>query len=37
MKLWAEANYDRDPVMMPLLLDVAEQIVKPERADLSIA
>lgn len=37
MKLWAEANYDRDPVMMPLLLDVAQQIVKPERADLSIA
>jgi hypothetical protein len=37
MKLWAEANYDRDPVMMPLLLNVAEQIVKPERADLSIA
>ncbi len=37
MKLWAEANYDRDPVMMPLLLGVAEQIVKPERADLSIA
>jgi hypothetical protein len=37
MKLWAEANYDRDPVMMPLLLNVAEQIIRPERADLSIA
>ena len=37
MKLWAEANYDRDPVMMPLLLQVAEQLLKPERADLSIA
>ena len=37
MKLWAEANYDRDPVMMPLLLGVAQQLVKPERSDLSIA
>ncbi len=37
MKLWAEANYDRDPIMMPLLLKVAEQLVKPERADLQIA
>ena len=37
MKLWAEANYDRDPVMMPLLLKVAAEIVQPERANLSIA
>jgi len=37
MKLWTEAAYDRDPVMMPLLLNAAEQLMKPERADLSIA
>jgi hypothetical protein len=37
MKLWAEANYDRDQYMMELLLKVAEQIIKPERADLSLA
>jgi len=37
IKLWAEANYDRDPVMMPLLLKVAAEIVEPERAFLSIA
>jgi len=37
MKLWAEANYDRDPVMMPLLLKVAAEIVQPERANLSVA
>jgi hypothetical protein len=37
MKLWAEANYDRDQFMMALLLKVAEQIIKPERADLSLA
>ena len=37
MKLWAEANYDRDPVMMPLLLKVAEDIVRPERVDMQMA
>jgi len=37
MKLWAEANYDRDPVMMPLLLKVAEDIVRPERVDMQLA
>jgi hypothetical protein len=37
IKLWAEANYDRDQFMMELLLKVAEQIIKPERADLSVA
>jgi len=37
MKLWAEATYDRDAVLMPLLLKTAEQIVKPERSDLSLA
>ena len=37
IKLWAEANYDRDLLMMPLLMKVAEQIIQPERADLQIA
>jgi len=37
IKLWGEAHYDRDAVMMPLLLNVAEQLLKPERADLAIA
>lgn len=37
MKLWAEANYDRDKDMMPLLLDVAERLIKPERAELQLA
>ena len=37
MKLWIEANYDRDERMMPLLLDTAERLIKPERADLQIA
>ena len=37
MKLWAESMYDRDPVMMPLLLNVAERLVKSERAESQIA
>ena len=37
MKLWAEANYDRDPKMTTLLLDVAERLVKSERANLQLA
>lgn len=37
MKLWAEANYDRDPVMMPLLLKVAAEIIQPENTNLQIA
>lgn len=37
MKLWVEANYDRDKDMMPLLLKTAEGLLKPERADLQIA
>lgn len=37
MKLWIEANYDRDERMMELLLDTAERLIKPERADLQIA
>lgn len=37
MKLWVEAMYDRDPVMMPLLLKTAEALIRPERAELSLA
>ncbi len=37
IKMWAEAAYDRDQYMMELLFKVAEEIVKPERADLQIA
>ena len=37
MKLWVEAVYDRDEKLMPLLLEVAEKLIKSERADLSIA
>jgi hypothetical protein len=37
MKLWIEANYDRDERMMPLLLETAERLIKPERADLQFA
>lgn len=37
MKFWAEAMYDRDEKLMPLLLDVAERLVRPERSELQIA
>lgn len=37
MKLYAEALYDRDEKLMPLLLEAASNIIKPERADLQIA
>ncbi|MBE0615147.1 MAG: hypothetical protein IH604_15855 [Burkholderiales bacterium] len=37
MLLWAEALYDRDQFMMELLLKVAEEVIKPERADLQLA
>lgn len=37
MKLYAEAIYDRDEKLMPLLLEAAANIIKPERADLQIA
>jgi len=37
MKLYAEALYDRDEKLMPLLLEAAANIIKPERADLQIA
>lgn len=37
MKLWAEANYDRDEKAMALLLDTAERLARPERCDLQIA
>lgn len=37
IKLWAEAMYDRDPVMMDKLLAAAENIIKPERTNLQFA
>ena len=37
IKLWAEANYDRDPQMMPLLIKTAEGLLTQERSGLSIA
>ncbi|HEV8647788.1 MAG TPA: phage head-tail connector protein [Burkholderiales bacterium] len=37
MKLWAEAMYDRDVALMPLLMEVAERLTKPERAELCLA
>ena len=36
IRLHAEGHYDRDPQMLPLLLEVAEKLIKPERADLQI-
>jgi hypothetical protein len=37
MKLWVEANYDRDEKMMSQLLDTAERLITPERCELGIA
>lgn len=37
IKLWVEANYDRDPANMPLLLKTAEALIKSERVELGIA
>lgn len=37
VKLWVEANYDRDEKMMPLLLETAQGLVKADRAELSLA
>ena len=37
IKLWVEAMYDRDEKLMPLLLKTAEDILRPERAALSLA
>lgn len=37
MKLHAEAHYDRDERTMQMLLDAAQNLVKPERCELSIA
>jgi len=37
MKLWIEANYDRDDKMMALLLDTAERLIRGERAEMSLA
>lgn len=37
MKLWAEANYERDDRTMQQLLDAAERLAKPERVDLGFS
>jgi len=37
IKLWAEAHYDRDPVMMPLLIKTAEGVLRSERSNLQMA
>ncbi len=37
IKLWAEAHFDRDEKMMPILLQAAENLIKPERIDLGIS
>ncbi len=37
IKLWVEANYNRDEKMMPLLLKTAEDIIRSESSDLSLA
>lgn len=37
MKLWCDAMYDRDEKMMNMLLTAAENIIRPEKADLAMA
>lgn len=37
MKLWAEAQYNRDEKTMGLLLDTAERLIRPERSELGMA
>lgn len=37
IKLYAEALYDRDPIMMPKLIAAAEGLLGPEKADLNFA
>ena len=37
MKLWAEAIFDRDPVMMPILLKAAENLIESECSELRLA
>lgn len=37
IKLWVEAHYDRDKDMMKKLLDAAAAVLKPERAEMSLA
>lgn len=37
MKLWVEAHFDRDPVMMPKLIEAAENIARIERCNLQFA
>ena len=37
IKLHAEAHYDRDSTMMPILLKVAEDLIRPERVEMGMA
>lgn len=37
IKLWVEANYDRDPKMMPQLLSTAESLIESECTELRMA
>jgi uncharacterized phiE125 gp8 family phage protein len=37
MKLWGEANYDRDEKTMETLMTAAKNVIKPERSDLQIS
>lgn len=37
MKLWVEANYDRDDKTMDKLLAAAESLIKPERSEFGMA
>lgn len=37
MKLWVEAQYDRDQIMMPLLMKTAEQLIKGEQIGMRLA
>jgi hypothetical protein len=37
IKLWAEAHYDRDQVMMQKLIDAATLMIRPERVELGFA
>lgn len=37
MKLYAEALYDRDPQMMPILMKAAEDMIKRERIEMGMA
>ncbi len=37
IRLWVEAHYDRDKEMMPILVQAAENMIRPERVELGMA